>query len=184
MACAQQNIFGNEKNKLSLQIRRKKKTRKRLRRREFSEVIRHKCSVQSAVCLILSDREQWGVVKEKQPVFRYDKALYQWGMVRDRGIRIAQLRRDNAIEISFRENIARGQLHLLFVDNPTVTAWLRRRTGTTDKALLEKKMYVMWSSDRGELDSVFVFPGKLRKKETLVGNSMTFSIDQNYCGSV
>ena len=64
-------------------------------------------------------------------------------MVRDRGTTIAQLRRDNAIEISFRENIARGQLHLLFVDNPTVTAWLRRRTGTTDKALLEKKMYVM-----------------------------------------
>ena len=116
---------------------------------ELSEVIRHKCSVQSAVCLILSDRGQWGVVKEKQPVFRYDKALYQWGMVRDRGTTIAQLRRDNANEISFRENIARGQLHLLFVDNPTVTAWLRRRTGTTDKALLEKKMYVMWSSDRG-----------------------------------
>ena len=64
-------------------------------------------------------------------------------MVRDRGTRIAQLRRDNAIEICFRENIARGQLHLLFVDNTTVTARLRRRIETTDKALLEKKMYVM-----------------------------------------
>ena len=53
-----------------------------------------------------------------------------------------------------------------------------------DKALLEKKMYVMWSSDRGELDSVFVFPGKLRRKETLVGIPMTFSIDQNFCGSL
>ena len=147
--CHNKTSLEMKNNKLNLQLRRKRKTRKRLRKRQFSEVIRHKCSVQSAVCLILSDREQWGVVKEKQLVFRYDMDLYQWGMLRDRGTRIAQLRRDNAIEISFRENIARGQLTLLFVDNTTVTARLRRRIETTDKALLEKKMYVMWSSDRG-----------------------------------
>ena len=160
--CHNKTSLAMKKISSILQLRRKRKTRKRLRRRQFSEVIRHKCSVQSTVCLILSDRGQWGVVKEKQPVFRYDKALYQWGMVRDRGTRIAQLRRDNAIEICFREEIAREQWHLLFVDNP-VTARLRRRTETRDKALLEKKMYVMWSSDQDELDSVFVFPGKLRK---------------------